>query len=205
MSRMLVLDGDVTREMIRERRALGQDRHDEVWDGIYIMPPLPTNLHQSLVQRNAVIVQSVVPEDAVVQPGANVSDRRKNWKKNYRVPDVLVVLKHGRAVDCGTHWYGGPDLLIEITSPGEDIFEKLPFYAGIQVREVLILHQNSREVQLFRLHGDELLAVDPTTWEKQEWLKSEVLPLAYRRMQVRGSGPRVMVRRTDGEDGEWYV
>jgi Uma2 family endonuclease len=207
MSRMLVLDGDVTREMIRERRHLGQDRHDEVWDGVYIMPPMPSNFHQDIVSDFTTVCNEVVKHPGLgrVQPGANVSDRRKNWKRNYRIPDVLVVLNEGIAVDCGTHWFGGPDFLIEIRSPDEDPDDKLPFYGKIGVREVLVVDRDSRAMQLLRLEDGQLVVVEPTTWRKQQWLRSEVLPLAFRRIVVRGNGPQVLVRRTDGEKSAWHV
>jgi len=36
--------------------------------------------------------------------------------------------------------------------PGDDTYDKLPFYASLGVAEVLIVHRD-RQVQLFRLDG----------------------------------------------------
>ena len=43
---MVVFDRDEQRELIKDRRARGIDRFDEVWDGIYIMSPIADNEHQ---------------------------------------------------------------------------------------------------------------------------------------------------------------
>ncbi len=134
----------------------------------------------------------------------NVSDRRKNWRDNYRVPDLVVVLNNSRAVDCGSFWYGGPDFLVEVESPADDTEEKVPFYAKIGVRELLIIHRDKRTLRLLRHDGQDLVLVKPSNGEGKQWLVSEVLPLAFRRTVIKG-GPRTEVRRTDGQPGHWTI
>ena len=46
---LMVLDKRIAEELLTERRAWGGDHHDEVWDGVYMMSPLPNNEHQELV------------------------------------------------------------------------------------------------------------------------------------------------------------
>ena len=46
---LMVLDERVAERLLAERRAWGGDHHDEVWDGVYMMSPLPNNEHQLLV------------------------------------------------------------------------------------------------------------------------------------------------------------
>src|ERR1700730_4536797 len=77
-SKLLILDQDLIREFIQERRERGIDRYDEVWEGIYIVPPIATNPHQSLVAALTAIVFNVIELQARgrVIAGANVSDRR---------------------------------------------------------------------------------------------------------------------------------
>ena len=206
MNRLLVLDQYISDDLIRERQRLGNDRYDEVWDGVYVMPPMPNIYHQDLVGDMYAITREVVHLEGRgrVQPGANVSDRNTDWKSNYRVPDVVAVLSDGAAVDRGTHWQGGPDFLVEVESPGDDTQEKLPFYAQIRVREVLIIQRDSRELTLLRLRGAELVEVEPTKLDGQHWFCSEVIPLAFRRVTVRRK-QRTAVRRTDGQAGAWTV
>src|SRR5438132_12453455 len=111
MTRLLVLDGGTAKQLIRERKRLGLDRYDEVWEGMYVMPSMPNNAHQKLVDDLGDVLSEVVKRPGLGEkyPGANVSDRRKDWKYNHRVPDIVVVLKNSRAIDCGTHFYNGPD------------------------------------------------------------------------------------------------
>jgi hypothetical protein len=118
-----ILDPGVVRTFIQQRQQFGIDQHDEVWDGLYVVPPLANNPHQRLAGAFTGILFNVITlEDrGQVFPGANVSDRRADWEHNFRGPDVVVVLNDSQAVDCGTHWQGGPDFLIEIqtaTGPG---------------------------------------------------------------------------------------
>jgi Uma2 family endonuclease len=206
MNRLLVLDEDISEDLIRERRRLGNDRYDEVWDGVYVMPPLASNFHQDLVGDLYAMTREVVYLEGRgrVQPGANVSDRNEDWKENFRVPDVVVVLNDGTAIDRGTHWQGGPDFLVEVESPGDDTEEKLPFYSQIRVREVLIIHRDSRKLKLLRLNDGEFTEVEPAKLAGRSWLCSEVVRLAFRRVRVRGR-PRTVVCRTDGQAGEWTV
>ncbi|HKI31266.1 MAG TPA: Uma2 family endonuclease [Gemmataceae bacterium] len=206
MPQVLVKDIDKADELIQERKRKGADRYDEVWDGVYVMPSMPSLEHQELVSDLDTIFVEVVkrPGRGKVYPGVNVSDRGSDWKKNYRVPDLVIVLKNSGAVRHSTHVQGGPDFLVEIESPGDDSEEKVPFYGQIGVRELLIIHRDQRTLRLLRLEGEELVLVKPTPLEGKEWLVSAVLPLAFRRIVARGT-PRTQVRRTDGKPGLWTV
>jgi Uma2 family endonuclease len=203
---LLIRDAGLADRLIKERKRKGIDLYDEVWEGMYVLPSMPNNAHQRLAGDLCDIFREVVKKAGLGQgyPGANVSDRRKGWKHNYRVPDVLVVLKDSRAVDCDTHFFGGPDFLVEIQSPGDDTEEKVPFYAKIGVRELLIIHRDTRTLRLLRLEGGELVLVKPSSLGGKEWLVSAVLPLAFRRTANKGT-PHVQVRRTDGKPGQWTV
>jgi Uma2 family endonuclease len=206
MAKMVILDREHVRQIIRDRQRFGHDRHDEVWDGVYVMPPGPNNEHQGMVIEFCMVLRAVTRDaDAGwILPGANVSDRRAGWEHDFRCPDVVVVLPGGIAVDCGTHFLGGPDFLIEIQSPGDETREKLPFYSKVGVRELLIVQRDSRELELFRHDGRELAPVVESVVRRQRWLRSEVVPLAFRRRIMRGV-PRLEVTRTDGVHATWTV
>jgi Uma2 family endonuclease len=203
---LLTWDAGFFDPLIQERKRKGIDRYDEVWKGMYLIPSMPTVAQQLLVHDLGTIFHEVVKKGRLgnCYPGANVSDRRKGWDNNYRVPDLLVVLRNSRAVDCSTHFCGGPDFLVEIQSPGDDTEEKVQFYGKIGVRELLIIHRDKRTLRLLRLEGEELVLVQPTPLEGKDWLVSAVLPLAFRRGVSRGK-PRTLVRRTDGKPGRWTV
>src|SRR5262249_43854475 len=152
---LLIRDDGLSDQLIQERKRKGIDLYDEVWEGMYVMPSMPNNAHQLLVSDLDIIFHEVIRKPGLGRgyPGANVSDRRKGWEHNYRVPDHLVVLNNSRAIDCGTHFCCGPDFLTEIESPGDDTEEMVPLYGKIGVRELLIIHRDKRTLRLLRLDG----------------------------------------------------
>ena len=195
-----IRDPNLARRWVKERQQRGIDQPDEVWDGVYIVPPLANNPHQDLVGAFTAILHEVigVPGRGRVLPGANVSDRRDDWEHNFRAPDVVVVLKTGRAVDCQTHWLGGPDFLIEIQSPRDDTQEKIPFYSQLFVKELLIVHRDTRRLQLYRHDGQSLVLVGQSNEESNAWVQSEVVPLLFRWKGTR-KNPGTQVKRADGK------
>src|SRR5688572_6045764 len=92
---VMVLDPRESERLIAERKALGLDRYDEVWEGVYVMPPLADNEHQSLSTRIGGVMSNVVPwpDAGEVFVGVNVSDRVEDWRFNYRIPDVAIYLR----------------------------------------------------------------------------------------------------------------
>src|SRR5437762_13161398 len=91
---IVVSDRDLERRLKAERRRSGADRYDEVWEGVYHMPPLAADDHQEIVCELTTIFTVTIKWAGLglVRPGVNVSDREKGWKFNYRVPDVAVFL-----------------------------------------------------------------------------------------------------------------
>ena len=47
----LVMDPKIEEQLLENRRAWGGDKFDEVWEGVYVMSPLPNNEHQKLMSR----------------------------------------------------------------------------------------------------------------------------------------------------------
>lgn len=203
-SEVRILEPLIARDFIRERQGRCVDGPDEVWEGVYVVPPLANNAHQRLVGAYTSILTEVVANAGQVQPGANVSDRRSGWSHSFRGPDVVVVLNGGIAEDCGTHWFGGPDFLVEVESPRDPIPEKLEFYAKIKVREVLVIHRETRQMTLYRHDGERLVPVPPTDRDGKKWLVSAVVPLAFRRRALK-NGVQTDVQRTDGPSGSWTI
>ena len=157
----MILDEDLVRDLRRRRKESGADRWDEVWDGVYVMAAMPNDQHQGIVGRLTTFLTLAVELSGLglVRPGVNVSTERVHWKRNYRCPDLVVYLNENRAENCGTHWFGGPDLAVEIVSPGEDPHAKLDFYAKVGTRELLIVNRDPWLLELFRLAEGKLLSV----------------------------------------------
>jgi Uma2 family endonuclease len=79
----------------------------------------------------------------------NVSDREEDWKANYRIPDGAFFSVDNPARDCGTFWYRGPDLAIEIVSPGDRAREKFDFYGSVGTRELLLIDRQPWQLELY--------------------------------------------------------
>ena len=203
MNRLLVTDPDLYEQLIQERKRLGHDLYDEVWEGVYVMPTMPHLAHQRIVGKTTAVCIEVVPQGGEVYPGANVSDRL-DWKDNYRVPDVVVVLPNSRAVDHGVFLLGGPDFLVEVESPDDIIDAKIPFYSQIRAEELLIVERDSRKLRLLRHNGKKLVDIEPSAFQGGKWLISKVLPLAFRRKLVKGVA-KMEVTCTDDRDGHWMI
>jgi hypothetical protein len=80
---------------------------------------------------------------------------------------------------------------------------------ALQARKQPRLHVKSSffaedELRLFRHNGQELVPIEPTSFEGGKWLVSTVLPLAFRRKAFR-RGPLTEIQRTDGTAGSWTV
>jgi Uma2 family endonuclease len=201
---VLILDPIVSKRIRKQMEDSGEDRHNEVWEGEYVVPPLANNQHQHISYKWAKAIDLATGsrlEDTIF-PGVNVSDRVEGWTENYRCPDVAVFLAGNPARDCGTHWCGGPDFLIEILSPGDRSRDKLPFYAAINVREVLILDRDPWRMELYRRQDGQLVEVGRTDPTSTVAIASEVLTLTF----AFGPGtdrPAIIVAHPDGRT--WRV
>ena len=178
----MVNDESMAKSIQAQRAESGLDRWDEVWDGVYMVMPLPNNEHQGIVAALVAILMDVVgfPGLGSVSPGVNVSDRDDAWESNYRGPDVTVYLRGTAAINRSSHWLGGPDFAVEIISRGDRVRQKLDFYAGVGVRELLIVDRFPWSIELHRLRDGELVLAGRSTAEGGESLASEVVPLAFR-------------------------
>ncbi len=128
---------EVPESLLAERRRLGHDRFDEMWEGVLHMVPAPNFSHQSLESKLCarwLPLAEAVGLDVVVETG--LYDPAVPGHSSYRVPDLTVfdpVIGLGRGIEGAAH------LVVEIRSPNDESFEKLPYYERLGVREVLIL------------------------------------------------------------------
>jgi Uma2 family endonuclease len=203
----LIRTSELEERLHAERRASGADRWDEVWEGMYVMAPLPNDEHQYLQQRLSTILDLVIGFEGKgdVRPGVNVSDR-EDWTTNYRCPDVVVFLKGTTAQNRNTFWLGGPDFAIEIVSPDDASRDKLEFYARVGVRELLIIDRDPWSLELYRLQGRRMISAGQSvgaTVPNADTLQSRVVPLTFRLIQGRVR-PLIEVTHEDGVQ-RWTV
>jgi Uma2 family endonuclease len=130
-------------QQLRERReALGLDRRDEVWEGVLHMNPPPSHGHERLL---ALLIRVLGPyaDAAGLEVTGGIGIGVQN---DYRVPD-LALHRPGAA----EQWHPTVALAVEIVSPGDETWEKLPFYAAHDVDELVIVDPQERRVHWFAL------------------------------------------------------
>jgi Uma2 family endonuclease len=182
-SPILICDSQLADELLLQRRANGRDRYDEVWNGVYIMSPIANNEHQELASEIVAIIRTTIDWKGLGKTlaGANVSDRTDDWQQNYRVPDVLVFSNTTTAIDRTTHWYGGPEIAIEIVSAGDRSYEKLDFYATVGTGELLIIDRHPWKLTLYRKSVTGRLEPQViSTFETPNIISSQYFPLQFR-------------------------
>jgi Uma2 family endonuclease len=143
---------------LEERRRLGHDAFDEVWNGVLHVVPPPTYLHQDVGSALLVLLAPIAKrlglratyETGVFRVGAE--------KLDYRQPD-LVVARPEHVARRGVE--GPPELVVEILSEDDETYDKIPFYEAVGARELLIVDPETRALELYVRRGDRLLAALP--------------------------------------------
>lgn len=134
------------------RRALGQDRHDEVWEGSYhVAPPGPHPYHGVVDEELGAAVRPYAKRRGLI----GCISFNLGTPDNYRVPDrgYLQELGPGSFLPTAT-------VVVEILSPDDESYEKLPFYAAQGVQEALVAHPTERWVHCYDLGQDPPLLVE---------------------------------------------
>ena len=130
---------------VERRKALGQDTYDEVWEGTYHMSPAARGAHGYLDDQVARLLGPYADEAGLVGTGPfNLGQ-----PDDYRVPDR----GYHRAFDPRTVYFPTAALVVEIVSPGDETYEKMPFYAAHGVEEVLVVEPESDNVRALGLAG----------------------------------------------------
>jgi Uma2 family endonuclease len=201
---VVLLDPDWAARVLAEREADGEHVHDEVWDGVTYIMPQADNEHDDLVGFFRFVFRTVF--DPVLghrtHGSVNITDRPHRWKQNYRAPDVALFLAGNPAQDRGTHWLGGPDSAIEIVSPGDRSRDKLDFYAGVGVREVLVLDRNPWRLEVYQSRRGRMRSKGAIAPGDGSVLTSAIGPLTFQLLRGR---PRPKVKITHAESGQEWV
>jgi len=202
---VLIRDPEMCDRLRSERQSTGLDRWDEVWEGVYVMAPLPNDEHQAIQAKLVGVLLAAVgwSGEADVRGGVNVSDRADDWTQNYRCPDVVAFLKGTKAQNKGAFWLGGPDFAVEIVSPEDSSRDKLGFYASVGVRELLVIDRAPWQLELYRLQAGRLQPAGTSVATSGEVLRSEVVPLSFR-VVASGARPSIEVTHHDGAQ-RWVI
>ena len=182
------------------RRSIGLDKWDEMWDGVLHMTPAPKLEHQRIVDELIMFLGRHVSTSGrgTLRSNINVLSDAQTWT-NYRIPDLTFVAKGREHVFCedGVR-VSGPDAVIEIRSPGDETYDKLPFYAALGTREVIVIDRDTKRREIFRLAGSQLVALQP---DADGWLRAETMNVRFR--AVEGQPPRLRIE--DGIDSSVHV
>jgi Uma2 family endonuclease len=179
MARMRAVLLEVREDELAHRRRRGLDRHDEMWEGVLHMAPAPTYEHQRMVDRLLLFLVPLLERTGrgVLVSGINVFND-KSKAEDYRIPDLTFVAAGREAILREEGVRGGaPDTVIEIRSPGDETYEKLPFFAVLGVREVIVIGRDSKAPEVYRLAGSQYLAVAA---DREGWIAAETLGVRFR-------------------------
>ena len=150
---------EVSDEELAERTRKGHDLFDEMWNGILHMNPPPTTDHQGLSGR-LYRVFAALAERRGLQAFFETGLYRPVVENDWRVPDQIYcspALVQHRGVE------GPAELVVEFTSPHDESYSKLGFYAEQGVGEVLIIDPLSRHFELFSNREGQIVLIQPDT------------------------------------------
>jgi Uma2 family endonuclease len=133
--------------LIAQRQRLGQDAHDEVWDGEYHMSPVSHGRH-SVAEIQLQRALGAAADAAGLVGGGPFNLGNPN---DYRVPDGGF---HRGSLEL---WNPTAAIVFEVLSPHDESFEKFGFYAQSGVEEIIIVDPIARTVQWFIQGGDHFI------------------------------------------------
>lgn len=161
---------EVPQHILDWRLRTGADRFDEMWNGVLHMNPVPNRDHEELALDLYTWLRQhwARPQRAKLFMERNLAIPG-HWPQDYRVPD-LVLLAEDR-IECDKNEYieGPPSVVVEIRSPHDQSYEKLAFYAELDVPEVWIIHRDTKVPEVFRLQEQRYEKATPDT---QGWVRS---------------------------------
>jgi len=146
---------DVPQPLLAERHRLGLDVFDEVWEGVLHMVPPPSSNHQLVGTGLTVVLSQAATRRGLVltyETGLFAAD------DDYRVPDLIASRPEDRShrgVD------GTAAFVVELLSPRDESYEKLPWYAAHHVDEILIVDPVSRHIELYSGRSGAPIPIEP--------------------------------------------
>ncbi len=130
--------------LLERRKRLDQDRHDEIWEGVYHMAPAPRNAHADVQQQLAELLgplARLAGLHPLIAGELNIGE-----PEDFRVPDGALLRDRQPAT-----WHPTAALVVEIVSPGDETWQKPPFYAAHHIDELLILDPATRSIDWLAL------------------------------------------------------
>jgi Uma2 family endonuclease len=149
-----------------------------MWEGVLHMPPMPIIEHQDLEGALETFLRTywTRPHKAKVYHNVNLASEG-GWPDDYRIPDLLLLTPPRFGIDRNKYFEGAPDAVVEIHSPGDEAYEKLPFYAKLGVPEVWIIERDTKQPEIYLLRRGRYRKQPPT---KAGWVRSPLTGMELR-------------------------
>lgn len=176
---MKAVMAEVPFSLLEQRKRTGADQRDEMWEGVLHMPPMPNNPHQDFEGSLETYLRYrwARPRKAKVYHEVNLASVG-GWPYDYRIPDLLLVTRERfPIINRDERFEGAPDGVVEIYSPGDESYEKLPFYEKLGVPEVWIIHRDTKEPEIYLLKRGRYKKQAKTS---SGWLRSPLTGLEMR-------------------------
>ncbi len=173
--RPLVLDPPTAGlvEVLENRRISGLDRLDEIWEGVYHMVPAPSGPHATIESQLHHLLRPLATAVGLTMSGqCNLGES----EDDFRVPDSALHRSRPEGV-----WNSTAALVVEIVSPNDESWEKLPFYAAHHVDEVLIVDPQERTTAWLTLDAGEYNQIE----------RSNLIDLSARELAERIDWPSI--------------
>jgi hypothetical protein len=138
-------------ELLERRRRSGLDRCDEIWEGVLHMVPAPSHAHAATEAQLMRLGPCADAAGLQITGQCNIGTD----EHDFRVPDGAL-----HRPGASGMWHPTAALVVEIVSPGDESWEKLPFYAAHHVDELLIVDPAARSVQWLDLSDGEYRQVE---------------------------------------------
>jgi Uma2 family endonuclease len=138
---------NVSEALIDERHRLGIDRQDERWAGEWHLVNPPKLWHPRL-NSDMYVVLAPLARGVGLVPYCESTGVFGEVERDWRIPDQVYARPDQETEEGLT----GAELVVEVRSPGDESYAKLPFYASRRITEALVVHRD-RRVELYRLDG----------------------------------------------------
>lgn len=125
------------------------------------MVPPPSGQHQAVGTALVIALAPVAAAQGLVVT-YETGLFRPGVDDDYKVPDQVYARREfwsERGVE------GNASLVVEILSPQDETYEKLDWYAGVGVGEVLVIDPATRRVELFANQDGAMVLVEPAVIE----------------------------------------
>jgi hypothetical protein len=143
----------------------GASRHDEVWEGVRHVANFeeaPEHTHHVISPRSCEDQRLIEQISGLLGPPARAAGLESLIREfglgapgDYRGPAGGLHREPPRGV-----WQPTAALVIEIVSPGDERWDKLPFYAAHDVNEVLIVDPEEHAIHWFGLEDGEYRPIE---------------------------------------------